>query len=97
MGSSSPAKRRGRLTALKPLPPLVDPPDAPAGAVGVHGGSGSVEAGPGELVAATSPPRGVHPGDFNERGFKAVPVSGMSGDREREREMARERERGAPH
>jgi hypothetical protein len=89
IGRSAPAKRRGRLNALKPLPPIVDPQDAGAGAVAVHGGSGSVEAGPREVVTGASPPRGTHPGDFNERGFKAVPVSGMSGDKDREREKAR--------
>jgi hypothetical protein len=88
--SSVRSKRRGRLGVLKPLPPPVVPAlEAPGTRQQVlrHSASGGAAAHevPGVSTVKVS-------GQFNERGFKAVPVSGMRGgggggtpERERER------------
>ena len=87
------SKRRSRLGILKPLPPPMLPASQAVRPQGQRDGATISSGGQEGAVASTA--KSLHSGEFNERGFKAVPVSGMGGggtgagagplERERER------------
>ena len=71
------SKRRSRLGILKPLPPPVLPASQAMRPQAQRDGA-TISSG-GQESASASTAKSSHSGEFNERGFKAVPVSGMGG------------------